>query len=169
MKRTYLITGIVVTALSVTAVAASANGFDGKKRGHGPRINFEEVDTNGDGFLSQAELEAHGAARFATADTNGDGVLSADELQAAMEARAADRAKRGSEKMIERMDANGDGVLSQDEMKPRGDRTARMFERLDKDGDGQISKEEFEAAREKMRDGRKGKKRHGQKADGDTN
>ncbi|MEP2534152.1 EF-hand domain-containing protein [Shimia sp.] len=163
MKRTYFITGIIVAALSVTAVAASAKGSGGKMRGHhGPQINFEEVDTNGDGFLSQDELTAHAQARFDKVDTNGDGSLSAEELQASMEQRMKDRAQKGSEKMLERRDANGDGVLSPEEMQPKGDRTAKMFDRLDTDGDGKISKEEFEAAREKMRDGRKGKKRHGQ-------
>ncbi|PSL19659.1 EF-hand domain-containing protein [Shimia abyssi] len=159
MKRTTFITGIVVAALSVTAVAASAKGQGGKHRGM--QINFEELDTNGDGFVTQAEMDAHAAARFAKMDTNGDGALSADELEAAVAERAQERAKKGAARMIEHRDANGDGVLSQDEMKPKAERSAKMFDRLDSDGDGQISKEEFEAAREKMRHGHKGKKRDG--------
>ena len=58
--------------------------------------------------------------------------------------------------MIERRDSNGDGVLSPDEMAPRKDRSAKMFERADTDGDGKISKTEFEAARDKIREHRKG-------------
>ena len=157
MKRNLFITGVVVAAISVTAFAANAKEQGGKMRGpQEPRITFEELDLDGDGFVTEDDLAAHAAARFAASDSNGDGVLSADELEAATLKRMQDRAAGKAGKMIERRDSNGDGVLSPDEMAPRKDRSAKMFERADTDGDGKISKTEFEAARDKMREHRKG-------------
>ncbi len=45
---------------------------------------FEEVDTNGDGQISQQEAAAVEGLDFATADTNQDGVISREEYQEAM-------------------------------------------------------------------------------------
>jgi len=44
---------------------------------------FEEVDTNGDGQISQEEAAAIEGLDFATADTNQDGALSMEEYSAA--------------------------------------------------------------------------------------
>lgn len=167
MKRNLFITGVVVAAISVTALAANAREQGGKMRGpQEPRITFEELDLNGDGFVTEDDMAAHAAARFEAADSNGDGVLSTDELEAAALKRMQERAAGQAGKMIERRDANGDGVLSPDEMAPRKDRGARMFERADADGDGKISKAEFDAAREKMHERRKGmRKGHGKDSD----
>lgn len=44
---------------------------------------FEEVDTNGDGQISQEEAAAIEGLDFATADTNQDGALSMEEYKAA--------------------------------------------------------------------------------------
>lgn len=41
---------------------------------------FDGMDTDGDGRLSAAELEAIQAARFSTADTNADGQLTVNEI-----------------------------------------------------------------------------------------
>lgn len=167
MKRKIFITGVVVAAISVTALAANAREQGGKMRGpQEARITFEELDLNGDGFLTQEDMAARSAARFEEADSNGDGVLSAEELGAATLKRMQEKAATRASRMIEQRDANGDGVLSPDEMTPRKDRGARMFERADSDGDGKISKAEFDAAREKMHERRKGmRKGHGKNSD----
>ncbi|MGX9357211.1 EF-hand domain-containing protein [Roseobacteraceae bacterium S113] len=112
----------------------------------GPRMSFEQLDADGDGALTKAEIQNAGAARFAAADTNGDGLLSADEMAAQASKRHADRIG----KMMERADANGDGMLSLEELEAqRGARAERrmerMFDKLDADGDGAISSAEFEA------------------------
>lgn len=150
MKRAVLISGVTALALALGAGVASAKGFGGKGGHHGPRMNFEQVDANGDGMITKEELAAHAQARFTETDTNGDGNLSAEELAAASERAKEERVQ----KMIERRDTNNDGVLSFDEMKPSEDRTAKMFERLDTDGDGSISQAELD----EMKDKRKGKR-----------
>jgi len=143
MKTTYLIAGML--ALGVGAGAAVAH-----QSGQGPRgmerISFEKLDANGDGKITQAEMEAQKKARFTAADTNGDGMLSADEMLAQGKARAGERmAKRMEQRigqMIEKRDTNGDGMLSIDEI--GGKRDGNMFfKRLDTDGDGAVSAEEF--------------------------
>lgn len=152
------LTGAIVLGLAVSlAPAAEAKG------GMGPRdVTFEQLDANSDGSLTQAEMAAHRAARFAEMDTDGSGTLDAAEITAAAEGRKARRAER----MIERIDANGDGVLSQEELaqagprarSDRGDRGDR-FMRIDADGDGAISKAEFDAAHDARR--AQGEKRRG--------
>ncbi|MBY6137001.1 EF-hand domain-containing protein [Nocardioides marinus] len=153
MKHNTFIAAIVAVACATASGVALAKGGPH----HGPKMSFEELDADGSGEVTQAELQAHKQARFASADANGDGLLSLDELQAQASAKAAERAAR----MLERFDKNGDGSLSEGEMpKPRDG--ARMFERMDRDGSGGISKQEFEEAR--MHRG--GKHRHAPGADG---
>ena len=80
MKRTTIATAsiaaIAALALPMIAIAQPGDGHRGKGH-HGQRGNMEamiaEIDTNGDGDLSKAEIDAHRAARFAEVDAIGDG------------------------------------------------------------------------------------------------
>lgn len=155
-----------ISALALAAVATAAlstaaladRGMNGEGKGGPMQIlmeKFDEIDADKDGKVTQAELEAHRAARFTAADTNGDGALDAAELDAfvlaEMQARAADRSAR----MLERMDANADGKLGADEL-PGGQGDGRGFAMVDADGDGAITKVEAEAAMTKMAEHRGG-------------
>jgi hypothetical protein len=54
--------------------------FQAKHNGKGdPAKSFARIDSNHDGFIDRAELDAFFAKRFAKLDKNGDGVLTADE------------------------------------------------------------------------------------------
>lgn len=108
----------------------------------GPKMSFEQLDTDGNGMITRAEAETRQAERFAAADTDGSGTLSLEELAAQAATRAQDRAGR----MMSRLDANGDGVLSAQEMAERGGRRD-MFARADQDADGAVSRAEFDAMR----------------------
>lgn len=152
MKNTVLITTL---ALSIAAGAAYAAGSEKHRGGHGPRINFEEVDTNNDGKLTQAELTAHAEMRFDQTDTDKNGMISENELRARIAAHMAERTDRRVQQMMDRHDANSDGQLSQDEMKPK--HAGKMMKRADTDGDGAISKDEFEAMKDKRGKHRKTK------------
>ncbi|WP_319826369.1 EF-hand domain-containing protein [Thalassovita sp.] len=160
MKRAILISSIA--ALTLTAGAGSALAF-GKDRmgGHhmGPRepFQFEEVDADKDGKITQEEIAAHFKARFDAADTDKDGALSAEEMAAQMQAKQAERMTNRAKHMIVDRDANDDGKLSYDEMQPK--RADRMFDRLDADNDGAISAGEFTAMQDRM-DKRFGEKGH---------
>lgn len=132
---------ILATAVALPTLAVAKGGR------HMERASFETLDTDGNGELTQAELQARGQERFATADTNGDGFLSQEELQA----RAGERAAERIERLLERRDTNADGQLSLEEMSPDQDRVAERFARADKDGNGTISEAEFEDAGKKRR------------------
>ncbi|MGE4611286.1 MAG: EF-hand domain-containing protein [Paracoccaceae bacterium] len=172
---------ITLTALAIS-IAVGGMGFStavmakpGSMRG-GQMPSFEMLDTNGDGVITQTEINAIGAGRFAESDANGDGYLDADELKAQMLAKGAERrakrdgkGDRGSKRdegntelrqtqmgermdlaikhMIERADTNGDGKLSADEVK--SPQAGKLFEHVDVDGNGEITQEEWDAAKAK--------------------
>ncbi|MDG1169077.1 MAG: EF-hand domain-containing protein [Sulfitobacter sp.] len=121
---------------------------------------FAAADADKDGFLTAQEmLMIRGGKRaekmLERFDTDGNGQLSAAELDAAVQERGGKRAKR----MMERLDANNDGKLALDEMTAHRD-PAKMFERLDKDKNGSLSAEEFAKARGHGGHGKHGDKRH---------
>lgn len=155
MKRATLVTGATALAILAGSVAAYADQRGPGMR-MGARMNFEEIDANGDGKVTMEEIRAHAQARFDEVDANGDGSITPDEMVAHREAQFAARAEerrarmmKGAERMMERRDADSSGGLSIDEIGPR-DGGAQMFSRLDTDGDGAISAEEFAAARDAM-------------------
>ena len=55
--------------------------------GHERGIDFVAIDTDGNGSLSRAELQARAVARLGRIDANGDGVLTREELILAMPGR----------------------------------------------------------------------------------
>ncbi len=138
--------------IALMPVTASAKG--------GERASFEQLDADGDGALTAAELTAHAATRFDSADANSDGFLTTDELTAAAKSDANKRMEKRVERMMKHHDEDGDGKLSKAEMSPSEDRIAKRFERADKDGNGSISAEEFEASMAK-RGGHRGKHKRG--------
>ncbi len=147
MKNTTFISAILLTAFAVAGTSALAMG----PRDREP-VTFQELDADGNGEISKAELEAHRKNRAASADANGDGKISLEEMQAAAQKQAVERVA----KMFERHDANKDGFISEDEL-PKRRKAGKMFDRIDADGNGSISEQEFADAREKM--GRHHKKR----------
>ncbi|TMV08008.1 calcium-binding protein [Ruegeria sediminis] len=154
MKHASLIPALVLAAAWVTATSALAMGPRG-----GQDVTFQELDADGDGEVSKAEMEAHRMARFDKADTDGDGKLSVDEMQAA----AQERANQMVSAMFERHDADKDGFLADDEL-PSPRRAGKFFDRMDADGNGAISAEEFADAQERMQKRHK-KRGHGQTED----
>ncbi len=147
MKSSQFIAAVTVLALAATG-AVAAGGKHGTK---GPKASFQELDANGDGQVTQGELQDHRAARFAKLDSDGDGKLSAAELQAEGQKKGTERANR----MIEKFDTDGDGALSAQEM-PQPRDSGKLFARMDSDGSGGISQQEFDSARAKLKDKKQG-------------
>ena len=137
MNKTLLITGLTMAIIAGGMTQTLAES------GHGKGPSFEKFDTDGDGKITEAELSAHHEARFAKSDSDGNGSLSKGEAVA----RAAKRAAKYYDHMLEKHDEDGDGELSMAEMGKR--HGGGMFGRLDKDGDGGISPEEFKAMKGK--------------------
>lgn len=140
MKRTKLVAGALCGALALTAVAASA-----KPARHADPVEFGQLDRDGDGLITRAEMMAQRTAHLERADVDGDGLLSAAEI----EAMVVEQAKKRAQQMVERLDRDGDGMVSVDEMRSNA-RFERRFDRMDRDGDGAISKAEFDRAHDHM-------------------
>ncbi|MDJ0920533.1 MAG: EF-hand domain-containing protein [Henriciella sp.] len=140
-------------SLGVASFVATALAQNDPGRPDGPASpRLEAFDTNGDGAISMAEIEAGRDARFAEADTNSDGGISYEEFVAQSEQRRAERQIRRQEQMFARLDANADGLVTPDEMEARGKgRLEKMFEQADTDQDGVLSAEELEAAKERRK------------------
>jgi hypothetical protein len=120
-------------------------GFGGRDGGGLMRAIFAQVDADGNGAITQAEVDAFRTAQVAAADASGDGNLSLDEFatvyaqimrpqmvdafqaldedgDGAVTAAEMD-ARFGS--VVAEMDRNGDGALSPDDRPKRGDRGGR--------------------------------------------
>ena len=147
-----VIPAAIILAVGGAAIAVAAGGdrHDDRAARHEARLDrmFEAFDLNADGKITRAEIEAGREARFAASDANGDGQLSEAELRAAMQKRAAERANRRVDRIMQRSDKDKDGAISLAEFgeTPRH-RGGKMFERLDKDGDGAVTRAEAEAAK----------------------
>ncbi len=129
---------LVITGLSVAIAIGGATFVLADNHG-GMHPKFADVDADGDGKITQDEMQVHHAAQFSMADTDGNGALSPDEMLA----RAQERMARRVSHMIKRLDGDGDGELSMEEMGKR--HKGGMFAQMDSDGDGAISAEEFKA------------------------
>lgn len=98
MKKAMLIAGAAVIAVAIPAIAAQVAD------GPGPHMMMKPD-------MTRAQVEAMVKEKFAVADTNKDGVITMAEVDAA---RAARRAQRVDEH-FKAMDANNDGSISRAE------------------------------------------------------
>lgn len=158
MKRNDIL--MLMTAAMIALGTGATAAQDRADRG---QISFAELDVDGDGEITDADLTAAREARFADLDTDGNGSVSRDEFIASASTRAGERAGE----MFDRLDADGDGALSEDVLASR-DRGPgpRMLQRLDADGSGGVSEAEFEEARERMGERRGFMRGHGERRGG---
>lgn len=139
MKRIFLATASLaaVATIALPALAGPRGG------GHGPGMmkeRMEAMDTDGDGNVTQAEVDVHRAMMFSAIDVDQDGKVSEAEMTAHHEAMMAQKKAQRQAEMFKRMDADGDGVISAEEFASKPN---RMFDRFDKDGDGVIAIDEI--------------------------
>ncbi len=167
-----LAAGAVMLTVSAPAMGFGGKGPMGRPGGMGfagPlggvfEVQFGDLDADGDGRITEAELLARAEARVAgmvaEVDTDGDGRVSAEELAAAFKDRGRHRFGRGWQgehadpaaiaakragRMISARDTNGDGVLSGDELVP-AEGVAALIDRFDTDDDNAWSEGEFDRA-----------------------
>lgn len=110
------------------------------------------VDANGDGVVTREEAQIHPrlAAQFDAADTNKDGQLDVAELQA-LRASIMAEARAKADARWAAADANGDGAISREEAQASMPRMAENFDKLDANGDGKIERSEMHNFRMKRR------------------
>ena len=115
-----------------------AKGHQG--RHHGGRMHkmMKRFDTDGDGKLTQAEIDQSREANLAKFDGNQDGQLSLAEFEALwldfMRERMVDR--------FQDLDANGDAVVTLEEYKEPFE---AIVVRMDRNGDGALSRDDKRA------------------------
>ena len=120
---------------------------------------FKALDTNGDGTITKAEMDAaeararqEAASRiakraeegFAKLDTDKNGQLSLTEFKASIPPVETGVAAA----VLQRLDSNKDGKITRQEF---GARTLATFDRLDTNKDGKISAQERSARRNSTR------------------
>jgi hypothetical protein len=155
-----------MTALALVATLASGAGAaiaqDGPMRGRmgpmgamaGPTLgglDFVAIDTDKNGSLSRAELQARAVARLAVVDTDHDGALSRDELVVAMsDGRgglvalfSVDPAEAMADRLIARMGGTEAGRVEVAVL--ASDRVNRLLAFADTDRDAAISQAEADA------------------------
>lgn len=161
-----MLLGTVAIAQTVDGPAADADvaglGMAGEMFGEGQRgmargmmggffgADFATLDTDGDGSITEADLEARAAERFARADADSSGGLTAAEMAAMAEIIRQEQMVARLAERIARIDVSGDGEVQIEELQARMPATVHLFDLLDGDNDGAISAEEFDAARVEM-------------------
>ena len=111
-------------------------GHHGGHGGHGARLHLQEMldayDTDGDGSITQAEVDEWRANRLREFDADGNGQLSLDEYQTlwldAMHERMVDQ--------FQAHDDDGDGQVTVEEF---GERTSRLVTMRDRNEDGVLN------------------------------
>jgi hypothetical protein len=93
---------------------------------------MERFDTDGDGTVTQAEIDAARAAELAEYDADGDGNLTLEEYQAFW----LDRVYERMVDSFQALDANGDGEITVEEFNAG---LANIVARLDQNGDGGLN------------------------------
>jgi Ca2+-binding EF-hand superfamily protein len=160
-----------------------AHADSDSSRGNTPDKLFKAMDTNTDGYVTGEEFNLYRSKNsvkidFDELDSNGDRSLTLDEMKAgdkkmtdggrgsrdssrewsdssrgrSTSSQANPDSSQGNmhDQMFKDMDTSSDGMITRDEFNAFG---AKKFQQMDANGDGQISSEEMKAAHKKMNDG----------------
>lgn len=146
MKRT-IASVILVASMATTgyALAQDTEPADNAETAveayhDGQRFNREPIDLAK--FSKMDDLKA--------ADTNGDGILDRAEIEAHA---LKQMVKRMADRMERRLDINGDGSVSLEEIEKH---KAKEFAALDRNEDGKLDRKEMRAAHKGSKNGNRG-------------
>jgi hypothetical protein len=127
---------------------------------HGSRgLDFAAIDSDGNGSLSRAELQARAVARIAEADANGDGALDREEIIAMLpgprpgifDVFAADPAAGMADRILAMLGATEAGQVAVDTL--AGHRVNMLLAFVDADRDAAVSQAEAGAMAARGRQG----------------
>jgi hypothetical protein len=106
--------------------------FGGHMSGRALAGVFAEIDADGSGSVTQAEIDTFRAAKVAEVDQTGDGALSLEEFETLYNALTRSRMVSA----FQGLDADGDGVVTPAEMDQR---FGNIVDRMDRDDDGALT------------------------------
>ncbi|WP_169337232.1 EF-hand domain-containing protein [Psychromonas ossibalaenae] len=127
----------------------------GKSGKHHKRQTFAQLDSNNDGQLSRDDVQGRLLANFDQIDTDGSGMISQAEFETFKSERKGKGGKHHKRQTFAQLDSNNDGQLSKDDLQGR---LLANFDQIDTDGSGMISQAEFEAFKSECKG--KGGKHH---------
>lgn len=102
---------------------------------------FDTIDTDGDGFVSRAEMDAARLERFMALDRNGDGQVDRSELMVGPGQGRKGYTAEQTQAVLASYDHDGDGIITLEEVTEAIERL-NVFSGLDTDGDGTLTREE---------------------------
>jgi hypothetical protein len=148
----------VVAVLTAGLMLAASSGADDTQPITDNAALFEQLDSDGNGAVTEAEIPDQHRLLFKrlirTADADGDGMLSQSELQAGLQPQRPERplelipeAAKPDEQplaIFTRMDKDRNGQLTEDELPESGRRVWQQFlKNSDNSGDGKLNRFEF--------------------------
>jgi EF hand len=137
--RSFAAAALVLIATHAASLAAAADDAPGCQR---PQVTTKEAEGTGDGGITAAKHAATAGKRFEMMDTNKDGKVSVAEINASHGAESIVWANHPASpaQKIRSLDTNRDGVLTVSEYTTG---SQRMFEELDVDGNGVLTPAEM--------------------------
>ena len=142
---------VFASLLVTTAAAAQSGGWQsGANPGRAP------ADADNDGVVTRQEAQAFPrlSGDFDAADTNKDGKLDAAEMNAHRERMKVEMRAKADERW-KAADKDGDGAISRAEAEVSMPRMAESFKTFDANADGKVSRDEmhnFRMKKKKHRD-----------------
>lgn len=132
----------VIGGIALAGAGMARGGFGGHHGGpwggDGPRaMLMEQFDADGNGELSQAEIDEGLRSRMVSADSNGDGRLDLEEFQPLLVEIIRPRIVDG----FQFLDADGDAGITMEEIERP---VTRVVSRLDRNDDGVLSEDELQ-------------------------
>ncbi len=110
-------------------------GFGGGRGGEMFASLIAKIDADGNGAITQAELDAYRTAQVTAADASKDGALSVDEF----ETLYRDFVRPQMVDTFQGLDEDGDGVVTKAELDAR---FGAIVERMDQNNDGALSQDD---------------------------